>query len=99
MFVVLTVVAATQDRHWLAALVRLISLSAPMTQRLNAGQGRQLGAISCTFRQTNIVWVLYAYATSQVMKLRFQRAPANGKPLPKLHDPLALAAQPGKSLR
>ncbi|KAH8086666.1 glucosyltransferase [Cristinia sonorae] len=72
-FVVLTVVAATQDRHWLAAL---------------------LGAISCTFRQTNIIWVLYAYATSQVMRSRFRRAPSNSKPFPKLHDPPALAAQP-----
>ncbi|TCD62042.1 glucosyltransferase [Steccherinum ochraceum] len=71
-FVVMTVVAATQDQHWLAAL---------------------LGAISCTFRQTNIVWVLYAYATSQLMKLRFRRA-SQDKPLPKLHDPPALQAQP-----
>ncbi|KJA26077.1 glycosyltransferase family 59 protein [Hypholoma sublateritium FD-334 SS-4] len=53
------------------------------------------GMISCTFRQTNIVWVLYAYATSQLMHLRFRRAAAGQPELPKLHDPLALEASPG----
>ncbi|KAJ3523463.1 hypothetical protein NM688_g8727 [Phlebia brevispora] len=72
-FVVLSVVAASQNRHWLSAL---------------------LGAISCTFRQTNIVWVLYAYASSQLVYLRFRRDPPDGKPRPKLHDPPALAASP-----
>lgn len=51
--------------------------------------------ISCTFRQTNIVWVLYAYAASQLMHLRFRRAAAGQPELPKLHDPLALEASPG----
>ncbi|EPT04394.1 hypothetical protein FOMPIDRAFT_69681, partial [Fomitopsis schrenkii] len=74
LFVVLTVVAASQERHWLAAL---------------------LGAVSCTFRQNNIVWVLYAYASSQLMELRFRRAPPGAKPLAKLHDPPALEASPG----
>jgi len=50
----------------------------------------QLGLISCTFRQTNIVWVLYAYGSSQLMWLRFRRG---GE---KLHDPPALEARPGK---
>ncbi|KAI0080044.1 glucosyltransferase [Panus rudis PR-1116 ss-1] len=74
LFVVLTVVSATEGRHGLAAL---------------------LGAISSTFRQTNIVWVLYAYACSQLMYLRFRRSPPGREPLPKLHDPPALQATPG----
>ncbi|KAK7694275.1 hypothetical protein QCA50_001456 [Cerrena zonata] len=52
------------------------------------------GALSCTFRQTNVVWVLYAYAASQLMYLRFRREPPGAKPLPKLHDPPALDATP-----
>ncbi|KAJ7169447.1 glucosyltransferase [Mycena filopes] len=52
-----------------------------------------LGLISCTFRQTNVVWVLYAYASSQLMYLRFRRAPVGAtKPLNQLHDPPALNA-------
>jgi len=55
----------------------------------------QLGLISCTFRQTNVVWVLYAYAASQLMYLRFRRgAPGVSSPK-KLHDPPALSATPG----
>ncbi|KAF7792471.1 hypothetical protein EIP86_003510 [Pleurotus ostreatoroseus] len=73
-FVVLSVVSAMQNQHWLSAL---------------------LGAISCTFRQNNIIWVLYAYASSQLMYLRFRRAPQDGKPHHKLHDPQALSAVPG----
>ncbi|KAI0757334.1 glucosyltransferase [Daedaleopsis nitida] len=71
--VVSTVVFASQGRHWLAAL---------------------LGLVSCTFRQNNIIWVLYAYASSQLVYLRFQRAAPNAKPPLKLHDPLALEARP-----
>ncbi|KAI0262646.1 alpha-2-glucosyltransferase Alg10 [Russula aff. rugulosa BPL654] len=52
--VIITIVAASQGRHWTASM---------------------LGIISCTFRQTNIIWVLYAYASSQLMHLRFRRAP------------------------
>ncbi|KAJ7770900.1 glucosyltransferase [Mycena maculata] len=74
LFVVGTVVAAMQNRHWLAAL---------------------LGSISCTFRQTNVIWVLYAYASSQLMYLRFRRAPPGAKPFSQLHDPPALAASLG----
>jgi len=74
-FVVWTVVAASQDRHWLAAL---------------------LGLTSCTFRQTNIVWVLYAYAASQLMYLRFRRAVPGPK---NLHDPPALSATPEDLVR
>lgn len=77
-FVVWTVVAASQDRHWLAAL---------------------LGLISCTFRQTNIVWVLYAYAATQLMYLRFRRAVPGASPPRKLHDPPALSATPGDLVR
>jgi len=69
-FVVWTVVAASQGNHWLAGL---------------------LGLISCTFRQTNIIWVLYAYASSQLMYLRFRRAPSGSA---QLHDPPALEATP-----
>lgn len=72
-FVVWTVVAASQGKHWLAGL---------------------LGIISCTFRQTNIVWVLYAYASSQLMYLRFRRAPPGGHLSAKLHDPPALESKP-----
>ncbi|KAI0004109.1 glucosyltransferase [Russula compacta] len=69
--VVITVVAASQGRHWAASM---------------------LGMISCTFRQTNIIWLLYAYASSQLMYLRFRRAPPGGTKPAKLHDPPALAA-------
>ncbi|KAI9511775.1 glucosyltransferase [Russula earlei] len=62
-----------------------------------ASQGRHgaasmLGIISCTFRQTNIIWVLYAYASSQLMHLRFLRASPGGSKPAKLHDPPAQAA-------
>ncbi|KIP06942.1 glycosyltransferase family 59 protein [Phlebiopsis gigantea 11061_1 CR5-6] len=77
-FVVLTVVAATEGKHSLAAL---------------------LGTISCTFRQTNVIWVLYAYASSQVTALRFRRSSTGGKPATKLHDPPALAAGPADVFR
>ncbi|OJT13072.1 Dol-P-Glc:Glc(2)Man(9)GlcNAc(2)-PP-Dol alpha-1,2-glucosyltransferase [Trametes pubescens] len=53
-----------------------------------------IGLVSCTFRQNNIVWVLYAYALSQVLYLRFRRGLPNEKPPSKLHDPLALEAAP-----
>ncbi|KAK2462012.1 hypothetical protein APHAL10511_006475 [Amanita phalloides] len=71
--VISTLVAASEDRHWTAAL---------------------FGLISCTFRQTNIVWVFYAFASSQLMMLRFRRGPHDHPPPPKLHDPPALAATP-----
>jgi len=57
-----------------------------------------LGLLSCTFRQTNIIWVLYAYASSQLMHLRFRRA-APGQNLTKLHDPPSLVAGPIDLLR
>ncbi|KAI0706067.1 glucosyltransferase [Cytidiella melzeri] len=72
--VVLTVVAATQDKHWIAAF---------------------LGAVSCTFRQTNVIWVLYAFATSQVMQLRFRR-PNDSRD--KLYDAPAMTASPADLL-
>ncbi|TEB35126.1 glucosyltransferase [Coprinellus micaceus] len=73
--VVATVVAASQGKHWPAAL---------------------LGLISCTFRQTNIIWVLYAYASSQLMSLRFKRYQKDDA---RLHDPPALDATPADALR
>jgi len=76
--VVMSVVLASQDLHWGAAL---------------------LGAISCTFRQTNIIWVLYAFASSQLMRLRFRRAAPGQKPLAKLHDPPSLDAEPADLLQ
>ena len=48
--------------------------------------------MSCTFRQNNIIWVLYAYATSQVTKQRFRKADGDAK----LYDASALTASPGK---
>ncbi|KAF9535485.1 glucosyltransferase [Crepidotus variabilis] len=58
-----------------------------------------LGLMSCSFRQTNIVWVLYAYASSQLMYLRFRRV-APGQPTPiKLHDPPSLVAGPVDLIR
>ncbi|KAG1715800.1 hypothetical protein ID866_1376 [Astraeus odoratus] len=48
-----------------------------------------LGIISCFFRQTNIVWVLYAFSASQLMRLRFKRGDV------LLRDPPALLASPG----
>lgn len=57
----------------------------------------QLGFISCTFRQTNIIWVLYAYASSQLTYLRFRRALPGAEEPRRLHDPPALAAGPRSS--
>lgn len=62
---------------------------------IDNGKNAQLGFISCTFRQTNIVWVLYAYASSQLMYLRFKRADPGGRLPAKLHDPPALEGGPG----
>ncbi|KAJ4485580.1 glucosyltransferase [Lentinula aciculospora] len=67
-FVVATIVAATEDRHWLAA---------------------QECLLSCTFRQTNIIWTLYAYTTSQLMYLRYRRPGPGSREFGKLHDPSA----------
>ncbi|EGO27531.1 glycosyltransferase family 59 protein [Serpula lacrymans var. lacrymans S7.9] len=67
-FVLSTAVAATQNKHWLAAL---------------------LGLISCTMRQTNVVWVIYAFAVSQLMYLRFRREASA-----VWHDQSALIAGP-----
>lgn len=41
--------------------------------------------------------MLYAYASSQLVYLRFRRASLNAKAPAKLHDPLALEARPGQS--
>lgn len=48
--------------------------------------------MSCSFRQTNIVWVLYAYTSSHLTYLRFGRA-SSGQTHPQmLHDRPCLAA-------
>ena len=57
--------------------------------KVNNPQVLQLGLISCTFRQTNIVWLLYGYISSQLTFLRFRRDGA------RLPDPPALTASPG----
>ncbi|QRV76700.1 alpha-1,2-glucosyltransferase [Ceratobasidium sp. AG-Ba] len=68
---------------------------------LAAGRGAHLlaalmGAISCTFRQTNIVWVVYAAAFSILQDMRRKRVQSKvsdnhpGRPL--LYDPMALDA-------
>lgn len=90
LLVVWTVVAASQGDHWLAALVRPVTLD-PWCLLTFV----KLGLMSCAFRQTNIVWVLYAYASSQLMYLRFRRAAPGETDLPKLHDPPSLSAGPG----
>ncbi|KAG2350705.1 glycosyltransferase family 59 protein [Suillus weaverae] len=52
-----------------------------------------LGIVSCLFRQNNVIWVLYAYAASQLTRLRFKRG------YTELHDPPALGAGPGDLIR
>jgi alpha-1,2-glucosyltransferase len=91
LFVALTMVAALQGHHWVAALVSYD----PVFLFRSSRRERQTGSISCTFRQTNVVWVLYAYASSQLVYLRFRRARPGDKPLARLHDPPALEAAPG----
>lgn len=61
----------------------------PREVKINNPQVRQLGLISCTFRQTNIVWLFYGYISSQLTFIRFRR---DGVRLP---DPPALEASPG----
>ncbi|KII93695.1 glycosyltransferase family 59 protein [Plicaturopsis crispa FD-325 SS-3] len=75
------------------------SLVAVVATVVAASQGNHwiagsLGLLSCFFRQTNIVWVLYAYASSQLIYLRFRRAAPGADALPKLHDPPAPSATP-----
>lgn len=60
-------------------------------RRGNHWQAALTGALSCTLRQTNIAWVLYAYAISQVTYLRYERK-IEGQAA--LHDPLAADAVP-----
>jgi alpha-1,2-glucosyltransferase len=91
LFVALTMVAASQGHHWVAALVSYDTVSLIGSSR----RKRQTGGISCTFRQTNVVWVLYAYASSQLVYLRFRRARPEDIPLARLHDPPALEAARG----
>ncbi|GJJ09535.1 hypothetical protein Clacol_003758 [Clathrus columnatus] len=44
-----------------------------------------LGLLSCLFRQTNIIWVMYAFIVSQLYNLRFSST------YPKILDPPALS--------
>ncbi|KDN50252.1 hypothetical protein RSAG8_01588, partial [Rhizoctonia solani AG-8 WAC10335] len=67
---------------------------------LAAGRGAHVlaaltGAISCTFRQTNIVWVAYAAAFGILQDMRQRRIRAqvsNNSSEPVLYDPMALDA-------
>lgn len=52
----------------------------------------QLGALSCTFRQTNIVWALYALGVSMLMKFKHLRE--TEKKI--LYDPSTLKVSHGK---
>ncbi|THH12141.1 hypothetical protein EW145_g160 [Phellinidium pouzarii] len=54
------------------------------------GLAALLGLVSCTFRQTNIIWVLYAFAYSQLKDLQFRLSSKS----PVLYDPSALTALP-----
>lgn len=54
--------------------------------------------MSCTFRQTNIIWTLYAYVTSQLIYLRYRRPGPDSQVQNKLHDPPADQARIGTSL-
>ncbi|KAJ8703038.1 glucosyltransferase [Pleurotus ostreatus] len=62
-----------------------------------AAQGKHslaalLGLVSCTFRQTNVVWVLYAYGISQLAELKYRKGSEKRS---SLHDPPALDASLG----
>lgn len=72
--VLATIVAAAQQKHWLAGL---------------------LGLVSAVFRQTNIIWTLYAFAISQLTTLRFQ----NRSKEQKIYDPSALEANPSDLIK
>ncbi|KAF8342782.1 glucosyltransferase [Cantharellus anzutake] len=67
-FVLACLLAALHQKHWLAAL---------------------LGLISCTFRQTNIVWVFYALGLSLLKTLHLRRV-GHSK---HLHDPVVVDAK------
>ncbi|KIY45502.1 glucosyltransferase [Fistulina hepatica ATCC 64428] len=55
-----------------------------------------IGLLSCTFRQTNIVWTLYAYAAGQLLRLKArQRRNSKESKLRKFYDPPALSASFG----
>ncbi|KAF9498104.1 glucosyltransferase [Pleurotus eryngii] len=51
-----------------------------------------LGLVSCTFRQTNVVWVLYTYGISQLAELKYRKGSEKRS---SLHDPPALDASLG----
>ncbi|PFH50766.1 glycosyltransferase family 59 protein [Amanita thiersii Skay4041] len=58
-----------------------------------------LGLVSCTFRQTNVIWMLYAYASSQLAHLHFRKRSKAGAKRPTVHDPPALDAAAGDLLK
>ncbi|KAI5119916.1 hypothetical protein M0805_000881 [Coniferiporia weirii] len=73
------------------------SLAFVLATVVAALQGRHtlaasLGLVSCMFRQTNIIWVLYAFVYSQLKALHFRRVPADSKSS-SLYDPPALLAK------
>ncbi|KAG8763472.1 glucosyltransferase [Ceratobasidium sp. 423] len=67
---------------------------------LAAGRGAHIlaalvGTVSCTFRQTNIVWVAYAAAFGILQEMRRKRVRSqvsNDSSEPVLYDPMALDA-------
>lgn len=73
----------------------LISVLATMlfSTRSQHSLAAVFGVVSCFFRQTNIVWVLYAFCASQLPCLHLKRGK---KPL---YDPPALTACPGDLVR
>ena len=90
--VVCTVVCALKGKHVLAALVSiLLRLLLYPDDEMSRVLDSQTGIASCTFRQTNIIWVIYAWAYSRVTLLRYQRVKSGQA---KLYDPPALEARP-----
>ncbi|EJD55635.1 glucosyltransferase, partial [Auricularia subglabra TFB-10046 SS5] len=77
------------------------SLALVLACVVSAAKGRHalaalLGVLACTFRQTNIVWLLYAFAANRLSHLRFRRAPPGAA---TLHDPPSLDATPGDLIK
>lgn len=82
-FALMTILMALRQRHWEAALVRPVSCCVVGPQT-NLYTCIQYGLVSCTFRQTNIIWLFYALGVSCLSLARSQ--PSDVKPL---YDPPA----------
>lgn len=74
--------------------VLFVVLTAAAALEQNHWLAALLGLISCTFRQTNIIWIFYAYGSSQLMYLRYRHSTKDGSVPAKLHDPPAHTATP-----